>query len=70
VLKKREFFNLLRITFCILAFIYILYQKNEIREDVAAKRVEKLQNCRKRSAEEFLDTDERRDAADVVVKRA
>mmetsp|Transcript_8430 Transcript_8430/g.12561 ORF Transcript_8430/g.12561 Transcript_8430/m.12561 type:complete len:180 (-) Transcript_8430:142-681(-) len=45
-------------------------QKNKskyIKENISVNRI---QNYRKRSTEEFLNTDERRNAADIIIKRA
>jgi hypothetical protein len=41
-----------------------------MKEDIAASRVERFGKSRKRTAEDFLNTDEKRICAEVIFKRA
>jgi hypothetical protein len=41
-----------------------------MREDIAANRVKRFEKSRKRTAEDFLNTDERKKIAEVIFKRA
>ena len=49
---------------------YENHKSVNMREDIAAIRVERVGKNRKRTAEDFLNTNERRKCAEVILKRA